>query len=1025
MKPGSLTDKNLKGGEGKSEGKSNVSSSSKIKQADSRASFPQLEERISQFWKENKTFEKSVEQRPVDKQYSFVDGPPFVSGLPHYGHLLTSIAKDVVPRYWTMKGYRVRRVWGWDCHGLPIEAKVNAVHKLTGRAQVENEFGVERYIEECRKYVNGNIAEWKWYIDRIGRWVDIDNAYYTMKPEYSESVIWAFKQIWEKGLIYKGKRVSLYSTDTATPVSNFEVAMDPDNYQDTEDLSVFVKFKLKDHPYKEFVGDSDLSLVAWTTTPWTLPSNFALGVNPQFDYQLVEFNNEYFVVGKDRVNYVFQTSEENVGPESDKTVKVLKQFKGTELEGLSYEPLYSFFDKESNKNDYKVYLVDDVTNEDGSGVLHLAPAFGEVDYNFGQKVGLSDHSDIDSEGFMTVGEWKGTYLREASPLVAEDLAKNGKLLRSEMYKHRLPYFRGKNPLIYVAQDSYFVDVQKIKKQTLDLNQEINWVPSHIKEGRFADTLETSPDWAISRDRYWATIMPLWVAEDGEQLVVGSFEEMTQYTDQLEVREEDGVKKYYLDGKLFHLHRDFCDKIVLKKDGKEFRRIPQVLDCWFDSGTVPFAEYGYPFRNKELFEKGAPADFIVEYVGQVRAWFSVLHRFSTMLFGRPAFKNVVCHGVLSGNDGRKMSKTYGNYPDPKDVLEKSGAEALRLYFMNTGIMSGGDMDWSDEELNEQVKNVLIPIWNTYRYLTLYADMNGWTPENCEFSSQNILDKWLHNYLNRVANKYSEALESYNLPLSVKYIQPTFDTLSTWWIRRSRDRFAQGDTEALQTLYAAMVMLSKIFAPQMPFLMEEIYQNLVVNTGIPGGKESVHLELYPESVEVDEYLISQMELVREAASHGLNLREENKLKLRQPLAKAWSQVKDLELQEILKGELNVKELLVSEEVVEGEGYVSKVNGSVVLTLDTNLTEELVEEGLFNELARKIQDLRKKGGFNVGDKVSVKYFTESKELLAVFSKYKDQLSEKLDAPELLNVEQFEEGEGELSDINGNKVVLLLKLY
>lgn len=970
---------------------------SKIKQVPGRVNFPELEDRMIAFWKENNTFEKSVDQRPEDDTYVFVDGPPFVSGLPHYGHILTSIAKDVIPRYWTMKGKRVRRVWGWDCHGLPIEAKVNKEFKLKGHDQIENEFGVDRYISECRRYVEGNVEVWKWYIEKIGRWVDVDNAYYTMKPDFNESVIWAFKQMWEKGLIYKGLRVSLYSTDTATPVSNFEVAMDADNYQNTEDPAVFMKYKLKDNPYAKETDGKAVYMLAWTTTPWTLPSNFALAVNDNYDYSLVEYNSEFFILSNDRLTYAFSVPAEEVGDGKDKTVRVVKTFRGIDLDGLKYEPMFDYYLDQTTDNDFTIYKFDQVANDEGTGVLHIAPAFGEVDFQFGKEKGLSAITDIDKEGNMLVGPWKGMYLRDASPVIAKELVEDGRLLRTEMYTHRLPYYRGDNPLIYMAQDSYFVDIQSQKENMLKHNESINWVPSHIKDGRFANAIETSPDWAISRDRYWATIMPLWVADDGDQLVMGSIAEMMEYTDLIEAREEDGKTVYYMDDKPMSLHRDFCDKIVLTKDGKEYRRTPQVLDCWFDSGSVPYAEYGYPFRNQEQFEQGAPADFIVEYVGQVRAWFNVLHRLSTSLFDRPAYKNVICHGTMAGNDGRKMSKTYNNYSDPKMILETVGAEALRLYLMGTGIMSGGDMNWSDTELKEQVKNILIPFWNTYRYLTMYADMHDWTPVNTDFAKENVLDRWLENYMNSVTKQYSEAIEAYDLPKSVKLIQPTIDNISTWWIRRSRDRFAAGDPEALQTLYAALVRFVKVFAPQMPFVAEDVYQNLVVGSGIEGALESVHLELYPEVGEVDEKLLKDMDMVRVAASVGLNLREEAGLKLRQPLSKAYVSVDDKALLDLLKSEFNVKEVEYSKTAVESENVVSKEENYVAVSLDTSVSPELVEEGLFNELARHIQVLRKKSDCEVGDKVAVKYKTDSAALKAVFEKYDSEIKSKVDATDI----------------------------
>jgi isoleucyl-tRNA synthetase len=480
-----------------------------FKAVDSKVSLPELEEQVSEFWKKDRTFEKSIEQRSPDNSYTFVDGPPFVTGSPHYGSLLPSIAKDVIPRYQTMIGKRVRRVWGWDCHGLPIEERVNQKLGIKSSRELE-EFGIGKYIQECKKYVEGVTSDWRWYVDKIGRWADLDNAYKTMDPDYMESVIWAFKQIYDKGLIYKGKRVSLFSTDTSTPVSNFEVAMDPDNYQDVEDLSVFVKFELKDIP--DFIrSKGPIFMVAWTTTPWTIPSNFALAVNEKFDYVLVEYDTELYIVAKERLEYTFV--DKNL-------VNILQEFKGGGLEGLSYKPVYDFFEEEAGEGDFKVYLSDDVTVEDGTGVLHMAPAFGEVDYQMGLKYGISPIPDIDEEGKMTVGEWKGIYLRDASPLIAEDMRKRGSLLRSQPYTHRLPFYRGKNPLIYMVQDAYFIDIQKIKDRMLELNENINWIPKHIKEGRFAETIKTSPDWCISRNRYWATVMPIWMSEDGEELVIG-------------------------------------------------------------------------------------------------------------------------------------------------------------------------------------------------------------------------------------------------------------------------------------------------------------------------------------------------------------------------------------------------------------------------------------------------------------------------------------------------------------------------
>ncbi len=973
---------------------------SKIKKVENQVSFPKLEDKITEFWKENKIFEKSVEDRDAKNPYTFVDGPPFVSGMPHYGHLLTSIAKDVVPRFWTMKGKRVRRVWGWDCHGLPIEAKVNKKFKITSSDQVINEVGVDKYVEACREYVQSTSSDWRWYIDKIGRWVDMDNAYYTMNPEFNESVIWAFKKMYEGGFIYKGKRVSLFSTDTSTPVSNFEVAMDADNYQDTKDLSIFVKFKLKSNPFSEVTGGEPVYVVAWTTTPWTIPSNVALAVNPKEEYSLVNFEGQYLVLATKRLEYTFHASEDQVGKnEPGKLVNVVKTLDAKDLEGLEYDAVFDYFAGEASVNDFKVYLYEGVTMEDGTGVLHLAPAFGEEDFNLGKKFELSSPKDIDDEGKLTVGPWKGTYLRDASETITETLEQKENLLRSEWYTHRLPYYRGDNPLIYMAQESYFVDIQKIKQRMVELNEEVNWVPDNIKHGRFEQTLATSPDWAISRNRFWATVMPIWKSEDGDEIVVGSFEEMMQYTDQIEKRQENGKAAYYLDGKKMSLHRDFCDKLVFKKDGKEYRRIPEVLDCWMDSGSVPFAEYHYPFENKEQFERAFPADFIVEYTPQVRAWFNVLFRVSTMIFDRTPYKNVICHGTLAGNDGRKMSKTYGNYPDAKEVLENIGAEAVRLYLMGSPLMTGGDTSWSDELLNEQVKNVLLPIWNTYKYLSIYADLHNWTPINAEFTSNNSLDVWLKNYMNHVSLSYSKSMENYNIPESVKLIQPAIDNISSWWIRRSRDRFADGDVNALQTLYAALVQFVKTFAPQMPFITEELYQGLVAGV-LDNGRESVHLELFPEVDEssVDVALLEEMELVRKVCSLGQSVRVTNALKVRQPLAKAYvfaaGDTKKLrsELVDVVKDELNVKEVVVTDEPALGDGLVSNEFEGMTVTLDTNLTQELKEEGTLAELKRQLQNLRKTSGLKMGELVTLKLNLSDESVKSVVEKYVDVLKKDI---------------------------------
>jgi isoleucyl-tRNA synthetase len=911
------------------------------------------EDKVIQYWKEHNTFQKSIDSRPEEDPYTFIDGPPFVSGMPHYGHLLTSVAKDLIPRYWTMKGKRVRRVWGWDCHGLPIEAKVNQKLNIKSAKEIEERVGIDTYIAECRSYVSSYSADWRWYIDKIGRWADLDNAYYTMSVEYMESVIWGFKQIYDKGLIYEGKRVSLFSTDTSTPVSNFEIAMDADNYQDVTDLSIFVKFRLKET--SKFTNDDrPVYLVAWTTTPWTIPSNFALAVNENFNYSLVEYENELLIVATDRLEYAFHENKNQVDKKADAIVHKLKEFAGRELEGLTYIPVYSFFEDTKKENDFKVYLSDDVTITEGTGILHIAPAFGEVDFALGKKNNLSDTSDIDFEGKMIIDPWKGIYLRDASPLITEDLLQKGNLLRSEMHLHRLPFYRGDNPLIYMAQHAYFIDIQKIKDRMLELGQDINWIPSHVKEKRWNNTISTSPDWCISRNRYWLTIMPIWKSSEGDLIVIGSLEDFLQYTDQVTKETINGKTQYLFEGKPMDLHRDICDKIILKKDNKEYRRIPEVLDNWMDSGSSPFAEYHYPFENKDLYEKSMPGDFIIEYVGQVRAWFNVLHRISTMLFDRRTFTNVICHGVMAGNDGRKMSKTYGNYPDPKMVLEKYGADALRLYYAINPIFLGEDMNINEDDIADQVKSVMNIYWNSYKYFITYANTFNWHYSKDIKKSEHVMDRWILARLKETIKELTESIEAYNIPQASRLIRPFVSDISTWFIRRSRSRFAEGDTYALQTLYTVLVEFSKAAAPIIPFMTENVYQGLT-------GEESVHLAHYPEVYEIsadEKSLLIDMEKVRKISSLGQLARVEAKQPVKQPLSKLEVKISeqlDISLLEVVAEELNIKKVLIVKDI---DPHLQKhQDQDIEIGLDTQMNEELLAEGNARKLIREIQNERKK--------------------------------------------------------------------
>lgn len=964
-----------------------------------KKTLPEMEEDVIKFWKENDTFKKSVEQRPENNRFVFIDGPPFVSGSPHYAHLLISIAKDLIPRYWTMKGKKVRRVFGWDCHGLPIEAKVNEKYNIRNRKQVA-EFGVDKYVALCREYVEQQISDWRWYIEKIGRWADLDNAYKTMDPDFGESVVWAFKQMYDKGYVYRGKRTSLYSTETSTPVSDFEVAMDPDNYRDVEDLSVYIKFEIKEdeNPWKNLTGENKVYLLAWTTTPWTLPSNFCLAVNPEFKYVLIKTGNEFYVTGQDRLREVL----------GDLEFEIIEEFSGEKLLGLSYVPLFDFL-AHGNENDYKVYESSDVTNTEGTQILHVAPAFGEVDFELGKKYGVSDLADIDDEGIMTVGEWKGIYIRKASPLIAEDLKQRNLLLRSELYKHRLPFYRSKEPLIYKTQDAYFIKLKELNQEILKLNEEVNWIPESIKEGRFKEVVESAPDWGISRKRYWGTVMPIWACDDGEEIVVGSVEELRKYTDQ--IAEDEKVS----------WHRDVLDKIELKKDGKIFRRIPDILDVWLDSGSVPFAEYHYPFENKELFEKGFPADFIIEYTGQIRAWFQILFRVSAALFGRAPFKNVVAHGVLAGTDGRKMSKSFKNYPDSKNILNTIGADALRLYFMSSPLMSGDNTSFNEKELQNKARGVLSIYWNSLVYFLTHAVDRDF---DANIVSKNPLDKWIKARLAETIQTLEAQFQGYMIPPAVRAAESFVTDLSTWYIRRSRNRIVAGDPEALGTLYQVLLESAKAFAPIIPFITENIYKELK-NGGKGEFKESIHLEDYPvvsELTKEEQALLNEMTIVRDIASIAHAIRKETNMALKQPLPTLaiLGPVKLSEsAAEILRDEVNVKKVVFAGEKDEKLKWVQVKE--IQIGLDTEIPEELKQEGLVRELTRLVQDLRKRSGLTINDQIELSVKSEDAAVNSVLEKFRDIIESETRSkllPQVESPDKTEEGK-----LNKNKVVLEIK--
>ncbi|MBP8016717.1 isoleucine--tRNA ligase [Candidatus Gracilibacteria bacterium] len=673
-------------------------------QVNPKQSFPELEEKILKFWKENKVFEKSIESRSESNPYRFYDGPPFITGTPHYGSLLPSVCKDVVPRYWTMKGKKVERVWGWDCHGIPIENAVQKILGIESNKDIEK-IGMEKFTEECYKYTRNTSAEWEWYIDHIGRWVDFKNSYKTMDQDYMESTIWVFKQLWDKGLVYKGKRVSLYSTKLSTPISNFEVAMD-DSYEEVNDLAITVVFDLSENGQEW----KNTNILAWTTTPWTIPVNIGLAINKNLIYSKIKHAGFYFIVAKPRIETVFKGRE----------YEVVEDISGEKLLGLSYIPPFSFYKgKIDPERNFRIYHADFITNEDGTGIAHQSPEFGDVDFQLAKETGMHITNALDDEGKYTaeISDFKGIYCKDANSVIIEKLKEMDKLFAKESITHRVAICpRTGIPLIYKVQDSWFLNIQDMKKDLLNNNEHIYWFPAHLKHGRFAKNIEAAPDWCLSRTRYWATPMPVWIGYDEN----GIQKDMKIFGSKDEIEKTSGMK-------IKDFHRPYIDEITWKENGLTYKRVSEVLDGWLDSSSMPYAQVHYPFENKEKFEKSFPADFIVEYVGQVRAWFYVMHVISTALFNKPSFKNVITTGVIYGSDGRKMSKSYKNYPDPKGTLQKFGGDAMRFYMINSPLLSGGDVAISEDGINESVKKILLPFWNTYSFFTTYANIDNFKPE----------------------------------------------------------------------------------------------------------------------------------------------------------------------------------------------------------------------------------------------------------------------------------------------------------
>jgi isoleucyl-tRNA synthetase len=918
----------------------------------------EYEKDLVQDWKEHKTFEKSVEQRPKDNSYVFYDGPPFISGVPHHGTLLSSIVKDAVPRYQTMKGKRVERVWGWDCHGLPAERYTEKKLGIHSREEVI-EYGIEKYIVACRQNMVQTSSEWEDVVDRVGRWVEFKGAYKTMDKDYMESVWWAFKELYEKGKIYEGEKVLMYCTLDATPLSKAEVTMDAGAYQDVTDPSVYVKFKLTDDEY---------SLLAWTTTPWTLPANTAVAVGTDIDYvRVTTANGEKLIIAKDTLEQVRNAGEPK---DRDDIVEVGEAFKGSELVGKSYEPL--FVDR--GENAHKVWNAEYVTTESGTGIVHLAPTYGEEDFALAKEQGFPAVHVIDENGLYTESEWAGQNVWEANKPIAKDLKERGVVWKIDYYRHSYPHcHRCGTRLMYRAHPSWFMDIDGQRQQMLEKNGNIEWFPSHVKNGRFAKTVQQAPDWNLSRDRFWATAMPVWKGKDDNDVekihVVGSYKELEELS---------GVT-------LDDYHRPWIDDVTFTIDGVEYKRIDKVMDSWFEAGSMPFAQFHYPFENKQKFEENFPGDFIVEYIGQVRAWFYYMHAMSVALFGENSFKNVIVTGNVAGNDGRKMSKSYGNFTDPNELMDKFSADSLRFLLLSSPLLNGEDFALQDKEVGD-VARKLGMIWNMYDFFTMYAEVDGWEfdgelrdpTEDCT----NPLDIWIVSRLHQLVAEVGRHMDGYNLPDATSPILPFLEDASNWYVRRSRRRFWKSGDDAdkqmaYRTLHYVLVRLSHVMAPFTPFLADELYRKLT-------GGESVHLNDWLPAGHVNEIVIAEMAEVRDYVNQALSIRAKSGMKVRQPLAllSIPKMGKFVDYADVLKEEVNVKEVEIGNE----------------LELDLTLTPELKKEGLMREVIRNVQSARKKAGLNIEDRIELALESESKDLAAAIETHRDTIyAETLAAKEL----------------------------